>query len=240
MIRCFISVIFLSLVFGHNPDAKLPNWKQYFRLGAVQTAASSPGLASYVRLNRTTPYIFQDVRFYGHFFKDNQEIRVRQKTSRRFMSFDWLYSFNTLIYEKNTFIDVNLRYHFNQGFGWLIRNSESGNMTAELGIAFDNSDYLNTKQKTSYARGGLYWDHDTKWVSTKLEIEYFHQISEVVVENLSRTQAMAEIIIPINKGFSATIIFEIESYRDQDIAVAIDQGSMSFSLGWKGTIPWTW
>ena len=71
------------------------------------------------------------------------------------MSFDWLYSFNTLIYEKNTFIDVNLRYHFNQGFGWLIRNSESGNMTAELGIAFDNSDYLNTKQKTSYARSGF-------------------------------------------------------------------------------------
>jgi hypothetical protein len=60
------------------------------------------------------------------------------------------------------------------------------------------------------------------------------------VENLSRTQAMAEIIMPITKGFSATIIYEIESYTDQDIAVAIDQGSMSFSLGWKGTIPWTW
>jgi hypothetical protein len=51
---------------------------------------------------------------------------------------------------------------------------------------------------------------------------------------------MAEIIMPITKGFSATIIYEIESYTDQDIAVAIDQGSMSFSLGWKGTIPWTW
>ena len=102
------------------------------------------------------------------------------------------------------------------------------------------SDYLNDNRRTSYVRGGLYWDHDTKWVSTKLEVEYFHQISEEVEENLSRIQAIAEIIMPVTKDFSAIIIYEIESYRDKDIAVTIDQGSLSFSLGWKGTIPWTW
>ena len=101
------------------------------------------------------------------------------------------------------------------------------------------SDYLNDNRRTSYARGGLYWDHDTKLFNTKLEVEYFHQISEEVEENLSRTQAMAEVIFPITKGFSAIIIYEIESYRDLDISVAINKGSMSFSLGWKGTIPWT-
>ena len=102
------------------------------------------------------------------------------------------------------------------------------------------SDYLNDNRRTSYARGGLYWDHDTKLFNTKLEVEYFHQISEEVEENLSRTQAMAEVIFPITKGFSAIIIYEIESYRDLDIAVAINKGSLSFSVGWKGIIPWTW
>jgi hypothetical protein len=98
------------------------------------------------------------------------------------------------------------------------------------------SNYLNDNRKTSYARGGLYWDHDTKWVSAKLEVEYFHQISEEVVENLSRTQAMAEIIMPLTKGFSAIIIYEIESYR----VLNNTPNSLSFSLGWKGIISWTW
>jgi len=46
--------------------------------------------------------------------------------------------------------------------------------------------------------------------------------------------------MPITKGFSAIIIYEIESYRGIDIAIPIDQGSVSFSIGWKGIIPWTW
>jgi hypothetical protein len=115
-----------------------------------------------------------------------------------------------------------------------------GHIITEIAHAYDMSDYLNDNRRTSYARGGLYWDHDTKWFSTKLEVEYFHQISEEVDENLSRTQAIAEIIMPITKGFSAIIIYEIESYRGIDIAIPIDQGSVSFSIGWKGIIPWTW
>ena len=236
--RYCISVIFLSLVFGHYPEAELPNWKQYFRLGAVQTKASSPGLASYVRLNRTTPYIFQDVRFYGHFFKENQEIRVRQKTSRRFMSFDWLYSFNTLIYEKNTFIDVNLRYHFNQGLGWLIRNSESGNMTAELGIAFDNSDYLNTKQKTSYARGGFTADKKMGNYETKIEVDYFHQVSKLVDNtNLSRIQLVAEAQWSIKKGVAFIIGFTEDLLKDESFN--INTPSVFLTFAFKRPLNWT-
>ena len=236
--RSFISIIFVSLVFGHNPDAELPNWKQYFRLGAVQTEASSPGLASYIRLNRTTPYIFQDVRFYGYFFKDNQEIRVRQKTSRRFMSFDWLYSFNTLIYEKNTFIDVNLRYHFNQGLGWLIRNSALGNMTAELGIAFDNSDYLNTKQKTSYARGGFTADRKMGNYETKIEVDYFHQVSKLVDNtDLSRIQLVAEAQWSIKKGVAFIIGFTEDLLKDESFN--IETPSVFLTFAFKRPLNWT-
>ena len=234
--RYFIPVMFFSLAFGHNPDAGLPNWKQYFRLGAVQTVGSSPGLASYVRLNRTTPYIFQDVRFYGHFFKDNQEIRFRQKTSRRFMSFDWLYSFNTLIYEKNTFIDVNLRYHFNQGFGWLIHNSELGNMTAELGIAFDNSDYLNTKQKTSYARGGFTADKKMGQYESKIEVDYFHQISKQV-DDLSRIQLVAEAQWSIKKGVAFIFGFTEDLLKDESFKV--DTPSVFLTFAFKRPLNWT-
>tara|TARA_B100001250_G_scaffold414370_1_gene452284 strand:+ start:3456 stop:4178 length:723 start_codon:yes stop_codon:yes gene_type:complete len=237
--RCFIFVVFLSLVFGHNPDTEFPNWKQYFRLGAVQTETSSPpGFASYVRLNRTTPSIFQDVRFYGHFFKDNQEIRVRQKTSRHFMSFDWLYSFNTLIYEKNTFIDVNLRYHFNQGFGWLIRNSEGGNMTAELGIAFDNSDYLNTNRKTSYARSGFTIDKKMGQFETKIEMDYFHQVSKQVDNtDLSRIKLVAETHWPIKKGCAFIIGFTEDFLKDESFK--IENPSVFLTFSFKQALNWT-
>ena len=117
--KYFISIFFCPIIFAHNPNAELPDWKQYTRLGIVNSGMEYPGVATYLRLKRTTSYTFQDIRIYGHYFKDNQEIRVRQKTSRRFVSFDWLYSFNTLIYEKNTFIDVNLRYHFLTTFALL-------------------------------------------------------------------------------------------------------------------------
>ncbi|GIT32109.1 MAG: hypothetical protein Ct9H300mP2_1880 [Candidatus Neomarinimicrobiota bacterium] len=39
------------------------------------------GGATYSRLKRTTGYTFQDVRFFGHIFKKDQDIRVRYKFS---------------------------------------------------------------------------------------------------------------------------------------------------------------
>ena len=238
MIKCIIPFLFLSFVFAHDPDVELPDWKQYTRLGIVNSGMEYPGVATYLRLKRTTSYTFQDIRIYGHYFKDNQEIRVRQKTSRRFVSFDWLYSFNTLIYEKNTFIDVNLRYHFNQGLGWLIRNSESGNMTAELGIAFDNSDYLNTKQKTSYARGGFTADKKLGNYETKIEVDYFHQVSKLVDNtDLSRIQLVAEAQWSIKKGVAFIIGFTEDLLKDESFN--IETPSVFLTFAFKRPLNWT-
>ncbi len=224
---------------GQDASTDSAKWKHYVRGGGVQVTNDN-GLSGYYRLNRSSNYSFGDLRLYLYGLQDNSYVFIRYKSSSKYRKWPRFYRFSTIAYQKNTKAGVALRYHFNQGLGLFVLPYSKGHIITEIAHAYDMSDYLNDNRRTSYARGGLYWDHDTKLFNTKLEIEYFYQISEEVEENLSRTQAMAEVIIPITKGFSAIIIYEIESYRDLDIAVAINKGSLSFSLGWKGTIPWTW
>ncbi len=224
---------------GQDASTDSAKWKHYVRGGGVQVTNDN-GLSGYYRLNRSSNYSFGDLRLYLYGLQDNSYVFIRYKSSSKYRKWPRFYRFSTIAYQKNTKAGVALRYHFNQGLGLFVLPYSKGHIITEIAHAYDMSDYLNDNRRTSYARGGLYWDHDTKLFNTKLEVEYFYQISEEVEENLSRTQAMAEVIIPITKGFSAIIIYEIESYRDLDIAVAINKGSLSFSLGWKGTIPWTW
>jgi len=234
----FIAVI-TTVVMGQDASTDSAKWKHYVRGGGVRVTNDN-GLSGYYRINRSSKYSFGDLRLYLYRLQNNSYVFIRYKSSSKYRRWPKFYRFSTIAYQKNTQADVALRYHFNQGLGLFLFPYTQGHLITEIAHAYDMSDYLNDNRRTSYVRGGLYWDHDTKWFSTKLEVEYFHQISEEVDENLSRTQAMAEIIMPITKGFSAIIIYEIESYRGIDIANPIDQGSMSFSIGWKGTIPWTW
>ena len=240
--RCSFSILFIAVIttVGIGQDARIDSakWKHYVRGGGVRVINDN-GLSGYYRINRSSRYTFGDLRLYLYGLQNNSYVFIRYKSSSKYRKWPRFYRFSTIAYQKNTKAGVALRYHFNQGLGLFLLPYSKGHIITEIAHAYDMSDYLNDNRRTSYARGGLYWDHDTKLFNTKLEVEYFHQISEEVEENLSRTQAMAEVIFPITKGFSAIIIYEIESYRDLDIAVAINKGSMSFSLGWKGTIPWT-
>jgi len=241
--RCSSIVLFIAtiniVVMGQDASTDSAKWKHYVRGGGVQVT-NDKGLSGYYRLNRSSNYSFGDLRLYLYGLQDNSYVFIRYKSSSKYRKWPRFYRFSTIAYQKNTKAGVALRYHFNQGLGLFVLPYSKGHIITEIAHAYDMSDYLNDNRRTSYARGGLYWDHDTKLFNTKLEVEYFHQISEEVEENLSRTQAMAEVIFPITKGFSAIIIYEIESYRDLDIAGAINKGSLSFSLGWKGIIPWTW
>ena len=240
--RCSFSILFIAVIttVGIGQDARTDSakWKHYVRGGGVRVINDN-GLSGYYRINRSSRYSYGDIRLYLYGLQNNSYVFVRYKSSSKYRKWPRFYRFSTIAYQKNTKAGVALRYHFNQGLGLFVLPYSKGHIITEIAHAYDMSDYLNDNRRTSYARGGLYWDHDTKLFNTKLEVEYFHQISEEVEENLSRTQAMAEVIFPITKGFSAIIIYEIESYRDLDISVAINKGSMSFSLGWKGTIPWT-
>ena len=238
-IRILFVAAITTIVMGQEAISDPANWKHYVRGGGVQVP-NDKGLSGYYRINRSSKYSFGDLRLYVYGLQDDSYVFIRYKSSSKYRRWPRFYRFSTIAYQKNTQAGVALRYHFNQGLGLFLIPYTKGHIISEIAHAYDMSDYLNDNRRTSYARGGLYWDHDTKWFSTKLEVEYFHQISEEVDENLSRTQAMAEIIMPITKGFSAIIIYEIESYRGIDIDIPIDQGSMSFSIGWKGTIPLTW
>ncbi len=187
-------VVLISLLSAHNPAKENLRWKQYYRLGTVYSNSSSLGFSGYSRIKRTTKTRFMDLRFFGHFFENDSEIRIRQKSSRQFLSFENTYVFNTLIYEKNTMLNIDLRYHYNQGLGLLLKKSEKGNITTEFGVAFDNSDYLNTEQKTTYLRVGGSIDHSINPISIKFEIDYFYQLSELVSSSsLSRLQVLNEI-----------------------------------------------
>tara|TARA_Y100000590_G_C14987407_1_gene738717 strand:- start:202 stop:555 length:354 start_codon:yes stop_codon:yes gene_type:complete len=110
----------------------------------------------------------------------------------------------------------------------------NGHIITEVAHAYDMSDYLNDNRKTSYARSGMYWDYNSKFFSTKLELENFYQISEIVEENLSRSQIMAEVIIPIRNDISASFIYEMEDYTKLNN----NASSISLSIGWKGNMKW--
>ena len=163
-------------------------------MGLVSSENSQLGIAGYARLKRTTLSTFKDVRIFSHLYKYNTELKLRYKSSQRFLSFRSLYSFNTLYYEKNSILGVNLRYHLNQGLGVIINESTFRNTTIEAGLAFDNSDYLNTEQKTTYARSAISFDKKFWSISTKVEVDYFYQISKINdITELSRLELLNEL-----------------------------------------------
>ncbi len=233
----FIFFLISALLNGHNPNKELPNWKHYNRMGYVRSGDYSKGFATYLRLKRTTSYTFRDLRFYGYFFNDNQEIRIRQKTSRRFMNFDWIYSFNTLVYERNTYLNIDLRYHYNQGLGWLIRNSNSGNSTLEIGLAFDNSDYLQNNQKTSYLKNGLTYDQNISIFSIKTEVNYFHQFNKKIKDNdQSRVQILGECEWKLKHWLSIVGGMKHDAYLNKTFN--LDQALYFLSLEWNKPLQW--
>jgi len=194
MIRKYFLLFTITVLWAHDPKENPSQWKIYLRGGIVSVDENNLGGATYSRLKRTTGYTFQDVRFFGHIFKEDQDIRVRYKFSEISLSLPRLYSFTTVSFQRNSLMNVDLRYHYNQGLGVFLSNTDSGNMTTEMGIAYDMSDYLADTRKTSYLKTAFSVDRNRQNISTKLELEYFHQISEIINEkNLSRFQIIGEL-----------------------------------------------
>jgi len=237
MKQCFLFFALFSGLIAHNPNTELPKWNQFVRMGVVQVGTNESGLGSYGRLKRTTEYTFHDIRFYGHFFSNNEEIRVRQKSSTRFLNFDEIYTFNTLVYEKNTFLNVDLRYHYNQGLGYLLQKSPEGNMTIELGVAFDNSDYLNTEKKTSYIRSAMTLDQSKGRLHSKVELDYFHQISEIEGSELSRWQVVAESQFKLFNRYSLIVGLTQDSPTAKNIS--LKGASIFVTISLKQPLSWT-
>ena len=223
-----------SLIIAHNSVKDKIQWMHYYRIGTVYASKPTTGIAGYARLKRTTPNTFNDFRLFTHFFEKDSEIRIRNKSSRRFLSLNQFYSFNTLIYEKNTIINVNLRYHYNQGIGYILKNTNTGNITLETGIAFDNSDYLNTEQKTTYIRNASSIDQNFLNLSLKFELDYYYQVSTLSHEtNLSRFQILTELKWDLKKKFDITSGFTCDIQNRKPDPSFFFTISFSDPLRWK-------
>jgi len=239
MIRKGVLFVTIAVLWAHDPEADSPHWKTYLRGGLVNIDQNSLGLATYFRIKRTTNYTFGDVRLYAHIFETDQDIRVRYKSSRIPIRLPWLYNFTTVSYQRNTLVDVKLRYHYNQGLGWFIRKTDSGNMTAEMGIAYDMSDYLEDTRKTTYLKSAFTYDKSVRNIDAKLELDYFYQISDEVNEkNQSRFQILGELYWNIyqNLKLIGGMYQELpsdKSYNEQRVL-------LYFALGFNKPLEWNY
>ena len=239
MIRKGVLFVTIAVLWAHDPEAESPHWKTYLRGGLVNIDQNSLGLATYFRIKRTTNYTFGDVRLYAHIFETDQDIRVRYKSSRIPIRLPWLYNFTTVSYQRNTLVDVKLRYHYNQGLGWFIRKTDSGNMTAEMGIAYDMSDYLEDTRKTTYLKSAFTYDKSVRNIDAKLELDYFYQISDEVNEkNQSRFQILGELYWNIyqNLKLIGGMYQELpsdKSYNEQRVL-------LYFALGFNKPLEWNY
>lgn len=196
----------MSVVIAHNPEKDSINWKQYLRLGGVNSSIFERGITGYTRYKRTTLKTFKDFRLYIHYFNSKTEVRTRYKSSRFFLNFNKYYTFSTIKYEKNTMLNGNLNYNYNQGLGFFILKNKTNSMTFEIGPSFDNSDYLNSQIRTSYLKNSYSIDIILKKFKTKVEIDYLYEISKnLQKEANSKLQLMAEISFFINNSNSITI-----------------------------------
>ena len=138
------------------------------------------------------------------------------------------------MYEKNTIIDVDLRYHYNQGLGYILKSTDKGNITMETGFAFDNSDYLNTQQKTTYIRGATSIDQDIINLSLKFEIDYYYQVNENIDKvDLSRFQILAESQWNLKKRIGIITGFTCDVHDNEPSYSFFLTISFSDPINWK-------
>ena len=213
---------------GHDPELESVEWRQYYRIGLVQSNLFNSGLKGFSRLKRTTLKTFKDLRFYIHNYDKETEIRTRYKSSRRFMKYDDIYFFSTIVYEKNTVANGNLRYLYNQGVGHFIADKNNYNLTYELGLAYDNSDYLNSQIRTSFLKNSISLDVFSRNIKGKLEVDHFNQISDKIHnKSLSRLQILGEFQLSINNLFDI-VIGSFQEYQNKKIIH--NSISMAFSI----------
>lgn len=224
--RCFI---FMLTVLVANDSTDVSVLTHYVR-GGYSMDKNLEGMHLYYRLNVRSSTAFRDLRIFGYSFAEDAYVYLRYKTSFKYKPEGKLYQFTTLSYQKNTRANLDLRFHFNQGFGYFIHEYTKGRLHTELGHAYDMSDYLNDTRKTSYVKAGLFWDHSLANLKSKSDIEFFKQISDVVETDQSRFQLFTEIAYLFYPPFSIQMGYEKDYYLKTDF----HPQSFYLSLGWAG------
>ena len=224
-------LIIISMVYVNaQPDST--KWKQYSRFGSVSVDSTS-GVFGFFRLNRKTDVTYKDLRLFAYGIQNQSFVYLRYKSSNKYGVNSKFYRYTITSVRKNTRVNMDLQYHYNQGFGYFANQYKNGLINIEVGHGFDMSDYLNATRKTSYLKGGIFWDHNTPWFSSKLEYEHFQQISEIVESNLSRNQYIFEVIFPLIENVYVNLNIEVEDFL---IREQTDASSLTLAVGWEGDI----
>ena len=225
-------ILIFSLIYGHDPSMDVtPVWTTYSRINFVQDANKQSGAGIYARLKRVKGNQFNDIRLFGNALANDQYVYLRHKSSQLLTSYPNVYRFTTVSYEKNTLANVSLRYHYNNGLGYFLQKNNQGNITAELGLAYDMSDYLNDRWITSYIKSAFTWDTQLFNFETKLELEYFSQISDIVDSDLTRFQALGEVQYALSKSIYLFVSFIQELSKDASFNQKAT--TISYSIGWE-------
>tara|TARA_Y100001970_G_scaffold166581_1_gene203749 strand:- start:249 stop:986 length:738 start_codon:yes stop_codon:yes gene_type:complete len=216
MIKKSIFILFTVILLSHDIEEKA-QWKQYYRSSYIVNESHNYGLGGYFRLKRTTRYTFRDFRAYLHFIKGDSYKKIRYKSSNKFREFDRFYNYSTISVDQNSKVGVNIRYHGNQGVGFFVKDFNSGHINAEAALAYDISDYLNDSRKTSYIKSGFYWDQNFNDYEIKLELEHYHQITDLIDDiDLSRLEFLFEVYFSLNDNLKVIMGYELESFKSSD------------------------
>ncbi len=213
-----IAVLLLASLFSHQIEDSA-KWKKYYRASYIVNENHDYGLGGYFRFKRTTKYTFKDLRIFLHFIEGDTYKKIRYKDSSKFRDWTRFYNYTTVAIDQNSKIGVDLRYHGNQGIGLFIKDFKKGHINTEIGLAYDISDYLNNSAKTSYFKSGIYWDQKFSDYEIKFEIENYKQITDIVVEDLSRTEVLCELYFPIRNNLRVILGYEYEDFNNSNNSV---------------------
>ena len=226
----FALTLFVSTLLSQEQAENLPKWTHYTRAGTAQL--NEWGGLGFYRIKRVKKTTFHDVRILGISGAGESLLTGRFKSSQKYEAFPKLYRFSVASLRKSSASGLNIRYHYNQGFGAFIFNLPSTHLTTETALAYDMSDYLNDTRKTSYLKGALFWDIDIARTSLALDFEYFHQISDPMLGQpvQSRYELSAELNVHILKDVYLILGYEEEFYQSKDI---VNVRSLYLAAGFK-------
>jgi hypothetical protein len=109
----FIVIVLVSILYAQTDSTK---WKQYSRIGSVSVDSTS-GVFGFFRLNRKTDVTYKDFRLFAYGIQNQSFLYLRYKSSNKYGIDSKFYRYTITSIRKNTRVDMNFQYHYNQGFG---------------------------------------------------------------------------------------------------------------------------
>ena len=90
---------------------------------------------------------------------------------------------------------------------------------------------MNDSRKTSYIKNGFYWDKTFNDIELKLEVENFHQITDLIDNiDLSRFEFLFELYFPLNDELEVILGYELEHFESSDSKI---NSSVFLSVGYN-------